>query len=32
MASLAEKLKALGVKTGAAEIPTPPVEEHYDIA
>jgi hypothetical protein len=32
MTSLAERLKALGVKTGAAEIPAPPVREHYDIA
>ncbi len=32
MPSLAEKLKALGVKTGAAEIPAPPISEHYDIA
>ncbi len=32
MTSLAERLKALGVKTGAAEIPTPPPVEHFDIA
>ena len=32
MTTLAEKLQALGVKTGAAEIPIPPAAEHYDIA
>lgn len=31
MPTLAEKLKALGVKTGAADLPAPPVIERYDI-
>lgn len=32
MPSLADRLKALGVKTGAAEIPVPLAREHFDIA
>ncbi len=32
MPSLSEKLRALGVKTGAAEIPSPPPSERHDIA
>ncbi len=32
MPSLADKLKALGVKTGAADIAPPQAQEHFDIA
>jgi hypothetical protein len=32
MSSLADRLKALGVKTGAADIPSPQRREGYDIA